>query len=123
MALAFKERQEHFPQFVYAVRLLTHGFLTSKKLIAKKETPPLLLGAGIIYPRYHPNYPRRGHLGRSVTGAPDPVIPDDAGSGIQWATEGLSPFPFSLKEAVTAWFPHCLCIFPSILIVFRGFVK
>ena len=40
MALAFKERQEHFPQFVYAVRLLTHGFLTSKNLIAKKKPRP-----------------------------------------------------------------------------------
>ena len=34
--------------------------------------------------RYHPNYPAvAGHLRRSVTGAPVPVIPGNSGSGLR----------------------------------------
>ena len=61
MALAFKERQEHLTQFVYAVRLGIHGFYLQKKMnfinydaeYAKKKPP--LNHRGDNKSRYHPN--------------------------------------------------------------------
>ena len=58
MALALEEGEEHFPKFVYAVRLCTHGFLTSI-FSAKQKTPPpkfrgeatFTRGTTLIYPK------------------------------------------------------------------------
>ena len=42
--VALEEGEEHFPKFVYAVRLCTHGFLTSI-FSAKQKPRPQNLGA------------------------------------------------------------------------------
>ena len=51
---------------------------------------------------------KSGHLGCSVTGAPVPVIPGDAGSGWQPLSQGAHTIPLSLGYIHAAWFPHSL---------------
>ena len=102
--LAFKERQEHLAQFIYAVGFGIHGLFTSilvcitQKILllnasmAAKNAAPSNRGDGKS--RYHPNSSEKiRHLSRSITGAPVPVIPGNAGSGLQGQAEGLHQIP------------------------------
>ena len=59
-----------------------------------------------------PIHPHCGHLRYSVTGAPVPVIPGNAGNGLQdLSAEGFHRTPLATGVS-PAWFPHGLYISP-----------
>ena len=61
--------------------------------------------------RYHPNSSDHGHLSCSVTGAPVPVIPGDADSGLQTILSRAFTTSLSLAERNNLLnFLHSLCI-------------
>ena len=94
MILALKELQKHLAQLIYAIGFHTHWNLTSiidYTRRSKIKRPYLPIGAKnrgttLIHPQC-------GHLSCSVTGAPVPVIPGNAGNGLQVIRRGLSPLP------------------------------
>ena len=114
--MRFKEAQEHLAQFIYAIGFYAHWNLTSIKNYkltggTKRERPYLPIGAKNRGTTLIP--PQRGYLRRSVTGAPVPVIPGNAGNGLQVPfAEGFHRTPLA-SDASLAWFPHGLYISPS----------